>query len=336
MLDVFNDWHIGVDRGAGTTPESQWALRQYLIAKGASLLGENDILLNGDLFDKGNIPIHDVLQTFNVFADWLVDHKYKTLYLAAGNHDLNKTSNILSSFQFLARLLRRAFPDRVAVIEEPMMTPYGYVIPHLANQALFDHALTQVPECDNLFLHCNYDNNFAVEADQSLNLSREQALAFQGRNIIVAHEHYPRMVGKVIIPGNQFASSVSDWQQNGNKQHLRIEDGGTVRFIDTAIKADDYTEMRHDDLRVTDHKFVKVTGRVGAAESGAVVAQLNRFRTKHAAYVIANGVNTVSEDNSEVIAQSVEAIQAFNVWGALQEIFTKQEFAILQEVDQKG
>ncbi len=336
MLDVFNDWHIGVQRGAGTTPETQWALRQYLIAKGASLLGDNDTLINGDLFDQGNIPIHDVLQTFNVFADWLVLYPSRMLWLAAGNHDLNKTSNVLSSFQFLARLLRRAFPSRVVVIEEPTMMDYGYVIPHLANQALFDHALTQVPNCSHLFLHCNYDNNFAVEADQSLNLSPMQAGASSAERIIIAHEHYPRKSGKVLIPGNQFASSVSDWQQDGDKFFIRIGRDGTLEMVRSAIKADDYTEMPYDKLELSEHKFVKVTGRVSAIDSGAIVAQLNRFRAKHQAFVLTNSVDTVSEDNSVIIAQSVEAIQSFNVWKALEEIFTKQEFVILQEVHQKA
>ena len=43
---------------------------------------------------------------------------------------------------------------------------------------------------NTLFLHCNYDNNFAVESDQSLNLSADVAATLWiADHILIAHEH---------------------------------------------------------------------------------------------------------------------------------------------------
>lgn len=325
MLKVLNDVHIGVIRGAGTTPESQWALRQHILRSFKELLpidNSVDLMILGDLFDTANVPVHDVLATYEILSAWLAGSHGK-LYLVAGNHDLCKSSNVLSSFQFLGKLLEKYRPNRVQVIEKPVMIEYGYVIPHLANQALFDAALEAVPECNFVFAHCNYDNHFAAQSDQSLNMTAEQAKALKCHWIVLGHEHQARRALKVAIPGCQIMTSVSDCLGRNEIIHYEIDDQIWPRYSDFSGI---YTEMNWQELKLTDHKFVRVVGSAPAEEATAVVNAIARFRQVSKALVITNAVQIVSTDDSAIFEQSLENIQAFSIWNALQESLPEEDF----------
>jgi hypothetical protein len=270
------------------------------------------------------VSVHDVLSTFEVLADWLHDSK-KTLYCSAGNHDLSKTSNVLSSFQFLGRLLTRQFPKQYVHIEVPTMTPYGYVIPHLKNQTDFDAALTAVPQCENLFLHCNYDNNFAAQSDQSLNLSAEQAEESLAKRIVLGHEHHSRRLGKVQIPGNQVASSVADWQGKGDKFYW--EDGA---FCLCSARADEYAEVDWRELGAeVDHNFIKVVGNADADELSLALTALNKFRAQSSAFVVTNAIS-VGVDEGPAI--DMESVKGFSVLAALRGYLNENEMEVVESL----
>ena len=226
-LRILNDTHIGAIRSAGTTPITQWALRQHILSEFGRLLPQEheqeDCMILGDLFDTHNVPLYDFTATVTMLDKWLVQHPNNKLYNVLGNHDASKTSNILSSFQALGSLLSRH--TNYVHIEEPQETPYGYVIPHVRNQELFDYEVLKMPSTDYLFVHCNYDNHFAAQADQSLNLSAQQVAQCPARLVVFAHEHHARREGKVIIPGNQIATSVADWIPPKDKGFLVLEPG---------------------------------------------------------------------------------------------------------------
>ncbi|MFI3186045.1 MAG: hypothetical protein QX198_08705 [Methylococcaceae bacterium] len=324
MLTILNDVHIGVERVSGTTIESRYALRQHILSKFESLLPENDLMILGDLFDSYEIPIADLLYTYNVFRVWLL--KGYTLYLVCGNHDRSKTSNVMSSFDFLGALLKvRDECAQVQVIKAPVMTHYGYVIPHLANQDLFNVALKEVPECDNLYLHCNYDNFFAAQSDQSLNISKEQAEACKAKKIVIGHEHQYKTAGKVLLPGNQIATSVADWQHCDTKYYL--QDSTPVPHV---IRDSEYIEQGWKDLVVTTHNFVRVVGDATVAESSQVVTAIAKFRAKSPAFVVSNAVNIESGDGLGDFANSLEAVTAFDVWRALGEVLPSSDMEILR------
>jgi len=333
MLTVLNDVHIGVLRSAGTTPESQWLLRQdVLICFKALLPNCGDVLILGDLFDTGNVPIYDVLETYEILSAWLIAHPQSRLYSVAGNHDLNRTSTVLSSFQFLGKLLAGRFPNQYVHIEQPSMTPHGYVVPHLRNQDLFDAAIAAVPECKYLFLHCNYDNNFAAQSDQSLNLSKEQAEVCKAEKIVIAHEHHRRDFNRILIPGNQIGTSVSDWLPNVDKFLLEITEHGHS-WICAATRTDNLIELNYRELTQTLHKFVKVTGSVAAEELSGVLTTINKFRSKSPAFVVANGVTLLSEDGStEVFSQALESVKKFSVLEALRVHLTEEEFKVVESL----
>lgn len=330
MLTVLSDVHLGCIRAAGTTPITQYALRQHVLSEFKRLLPViGDLLINGDLLDQSNIPISDVLQTYITLNDWLTQHPDSKLYNSIGNHDRGKTSNVLSSFQFLGRLLKLAHPDRYVHIEEPMMTPHGYVIPHLRNQDLFNHALEQVPECPFLFLHANFDNGFAAQSDQSLNVSREQAEVSKARLIVFGHEHHKRIVGKVIIPGNQIATSVSDWLSPQDKGYVTITDG-KLDYVTSATRAAEFVELDWRNLEVSDHKFVRVAGGATGDEASDVVNAINAFRKKSDAFVITNAVAISTGSVKVDFDSTLTAVQHFSVMDALKEILTQQEFELLE------
>jgi hypothetical protein len=330
MLTVLSDIHIGAIRAAGTTPVTQYALRQHVLSEFKRLLpATGDLLLNGDLLDQSNIPISDVLQTYIILNDWLRENPESKLYNSTGNHDASKTSTVLSSFQFLGKLLKLAHPDRYVHIEEPMMTPHGYVIPHLRNQDLFNYALEQVPECSFLFVHANFDNGFAAQSDQSLNVSREQAEICKARLIVFGHEHHKRIVGKVIIPGNQIATSVSDWLSPQDKGYVTITNG-SLALIHNAIREQEFVELDWRNLEVSNHKFVRVSGEASGDEASDVVNAINAFRKKSDAFVITNAV-TISTGSVKVDFDSTLAsVQHFSVMDALKEIMTEEEMTVLE------
>lgn len=330
MLTCISDTHIGAIRSAGTTPVTQYALRQHVLSEFKRLLpSTGDLLLNGDLFDTNNIPISDVLQTYIILNDWLTQHPDSKLYNATGNHDASRTSNVLSSFQFLGKLLKLAHPDRYVHIEEPMMTPHGYVIPHLRNQDLFDHALSQVPECPFLFLHANFDNGFAAQSDQSLNVSREQAEICKARLIVFGHEHHKRIVGKVIIPGNQIATSVSDWLSPQDKGYVTVTNG-KLGYVTSAARAAEFVELDWRNLEISDHKFVRVSGEATSEEASDVVNTINAFRKKSDAFVITNAVAISTGGVKVDFDSTLASVQHFSVLDALKEIMTPEEMAVLE------
>lgn len=331
-LTILNDIHAGAVRSAGTTPESQLALREHIRSSFANLLpDEGDLLLNGDLLDSGNVSLLALFNILEVLTSWLDDHPTASLYNSAGNHDLSKSSNILSSFQMLGLILSKSYPGRYIHIEEPTMTPYGYIIPHLRNQDLFNVAIANVPATQYVFVHANFDNNFAAQSDQSLNVSRLQVETMPCQHIIFGHEHHGRNLGKVLIPGNQIASSVSDWLSPGDKKYVQLTQMGPV-LATSARRADEFIDLNWKNLEVTTHKFVRVSGAATEEELGSALAAINKFRNVSPALVISNGIETLSDDSTaEVFSSSLESVQAFDILAALRKILTKEEMSALEK-----
>lgn len=326
-LTILNDLHEGAERVAGTTAQSRWALKVHLRDSFKELLPENDLMILGDLFDTHNVQLLEVLEVYQMLSSWLL--KGYRLYLVAGNHDLSKSSNVMSSFDLLGALLKSVCPDRVVVITTPSMTQYGYVIPHLPDQTAFDAALETVPQCDYLFLHCNYHNFFAAQADQSLNLSAEQAEKVPATTIVIAHEHQHREVGKVRLPGNQIASSVADWQHCDTKVCYEITDG----VLSTRVvrqKAAEYIEQDWKNLEPSSMKFIRVVGEATAEQAPQVVTAIAKFRAASAALVITNAVQIAASEGLGAFSTSLETVQAFNVWQALEAVLEPAEIQTLK------
>lgn len=236
-LYIINDVHLGVKRISGTTPLTQSQVSQYIQDEFDGYLkthNDGNLLIDGDLFDSFEVAPQWVLACYFSLCNWLTRNPDFTLLLSAGNHDLHKNSGKLASFDLLAQLLTDRF-ENVIVIKEPFKTNDDgtnlYVVPHLPNQDLFNLALDEALNWDPgyLFLHANFDNNFAEEADHSLNVSMDQAKKLAKKHFVVfAHEHqYREPIDNVLIMGNNYPTSISDCLGNEQKFAWRIEDDGT-------------------------------------------------------------------------------------------------------------
>lgn len=235
---LVNDIHLGVTRSGGTTPKSAGLLKEWLLTQLHGLLmahTDKDVIINGDLFDAFAVPMLDALGFYIVACEWLDASKVESrvigqlpdsprLILVEGNHDWSKDNAKLSSFAFVARVLQAQYGDRVVVVSgEPKMVDEGlYIIPHMANQSLFDLALKSAEGLRDtlILLHANYDNKFALESDASLNVTAEwcnMTVAY-GNQLVFGHEHIGRRPAPgVLIAGNHFPSSVSDCLGNSKK-----------------------------------------------------------------------------------------------------------------------
>lgn len=335
-LTILNDLHIGAQRAAGTTPLTAWQLRQYLLEEFEKLVERvpGPLLILGDLFDTGHIPMADILRTWEILRKHCASGA--PLYLVQGNHDLEKTLTTLSSFQFLCRLLEAEFPNLVTVVDRPMALDAAdtYVIPHLPNQDLFDTALAAAPERRYLLVHCNYDNKFAVQSDHSLNMSQDQAMRAKCKHVIFAHEHQQKeaLNGKVIIIGNQFPSSVSDCLGNSAKSLLHIVPNGVPVRVGTWNREGEYAEQDWRSLRDSGEKFIRVVGEATAAEAAEVVSAISKFRNKAKALVVTNAVKIEGTADGEQIQITLEQVKAFDVLSALLECLDEREQTVVKRL----
>lgn len=345
-LSVINDTHIGAQRSAGTTPTTAWELRRQILSNFKDLLdlaNGGDLLINGDLFDKYSINYMDLLQAFTITSNWLVANPASTLYLSAGNHDLSTNSTKLSSFEFFADLLVQLYSTRVVKIKGSANLGLGrYVISHVPNQDLFNMELESVPSDTNwLFLHCNYDNHFAAEADHSLNISEEQAakICANGANIILAHEHQHKIVqfgaGYLYVVGNQIPTSVADCLGNDDKRMVVI--GADNKSLEEVIVWEAETDFARLDWReVADYtgpaRFIRVEGSAQASEANVVVSTISKFRNNSTALVVTNSVRIETEEGFFEFDQAAEEVKSFQVLDALLAMLTEEEAAVVKNV----
>lgn len=345
---VVNDVHIGVERVAGTTPSSAAELRQSLLEAYAELLAlDDEVLVNGDLFDTYNIPLSDLLQTYRTTAAWLSESNKRSIHLIPGNHCLSKNSANLSSFELMGRLLQSQFGPRVAYIQGGAWVDQArglYAISHVVNQSIFDMELDRLPDgVKYLFLHANYDSGHAAEAAHSLNLGREQGkeLTAKGITIVMGHEHQGRTAwkGKLIITGNPRPSSVSDCMAHGDgqldgKKHALVIDDRGHRLIETWKQDGNFVEVDWRDLGnfTGEHKFIRVTGKADAEEAADVIKAIATFRKGSQAFVVTNAVKIaqlVDVDGLEVTAEDVRNVDVVSM---LLESLTEEQAAVVRQL----
>jgi hypothetical protein len=354
-----NDLHLGVQRVGGTTVPSAMALREFAHAQHRKLLGiaaqsgAERVVYNGDLTDVFDIDLRDAIEIFVVVREFMDENPDVEVVWGEGNHDLSKDSSKLGTVAFIGRILQGMYPGRFLLVEQPTQLDDGiYMIPHLANQVMFDAALDAVPDGTKyLFLHCNFDNTFAGQQDHSLNLTRDQAKGLRGRGVtvILGHEHQGRDVlgGAVIIVGNQFPTSISDClphgdgQKDGKKYCLLINEDGTTERIETWEPEQGgtgdgwYGEIDWRELRTaeeTGRGFLRVTGTATAAEAADVVKEISWFRQRSQSFVVTSAVKVEKPDGMEDLPDSLEDLQQVNVLELLYGMLEPDQAAKIREL----
>lgn len=342
-VTVLNDLHLGVQRCAGTTPVSAQALRDWLMQSYADTLAalpeDETLLLNGDVFDGYAVPLSVVGQFVQTTADWLRGTR-RYVVMSRGNHDISRDSTNLSSFDFAGQVLKLLAPAQVTVVTAPQAFDFGYVVPHAANQDIFNAWLGEVPAGCCVFLHANFSSGFAARSDHSLDLSFEQAselIEQHGCSLVFAHEHQARAAfgDRLIITGNQWPSSIADCLNNpGNKKHhLRIAAGGhTLRR--TWDGTEDFAEIPWHDLASsnTSARFIRVTGEATAAEAADMVNTIARYRRDSQAFVISNAVSVEGRKLEDGAEATVEALKTFNPLDLVLELLEPKQAAKIRKL----
>lgn len=299
---IINDPHLGVRRQGGATPASRKALEEYMFREFKKLLEipHDNLVILGDLYDKRNVPEHNMLRTVMMLYDrWCI--------VVLGNHDLGGVAGgpTMSSAEFVAEMAK------VQVAKEPtfFLDDDIYIIPHLYSQEEFDVAVQNVPENVNLLTHCNIDSPWS-HGDHSLNLSKEQIndLDKKGVKVLAAHEHPARdYMNNVTVIGNQFPSSIADCL-GGDKRAVVINDG-TVEFVTTWSQADHFSELDWSDITDTGKEFIRITGNCSLAEYSGIVKEVNELRKNSDAFIIANAVSVETTDTT----LTKEEVTQFNI-----------------------
>lgn len=367
---LVNDIHLGVHRASGTTPQSAMMIREYLLESFRALLMKHldkDVVVNGDLFDAFSIALVDALGAYQVLRDWLLASRERDytsegwigpkLFAGMGNHDWSKDSNKLSTFHFILSLLHAEFGERIVLVDKPQWIELGaiYMVPHMPNQDLFDLALKQVYQVEEgiLLLHANWNNDFAIESDHSLNVSEAQSksLVERGWTLVFGHEHQARTALErsvpdfsraadwgVIVTGNQWPSSVADCQNNPDDRkyaHI-IETDLSLTPIETWDAEDDFHQLRwNDELAGYSGfaRFIRVCGEAAASEAPDVVKAISDFRQgADGVFVVTNGVVVEGAANMGELKATAETIKSFDVMGYLLEQLDPPQAAKVKEL----
>lgn len=354
---VINDLHLGVQRSGGTTRQSAEELREWGHRQHAKLLniaaekGCTDVIVNGDLSDVYDLPLAQALEIYSVVDEFLTANPGIRLYWALGNHDLSKDSARLGTVAFIGAILSAKYTNFYLVNSPQPICDGWYVIPHVANQDLFELELDRVPDGTKwLFLHCNFDNKFACQSDHSLDLSRARAKALKERGIkiVLGHEHQGREVlgGNVIIVGNQFPTSVADCLPHGDSQrdgtkHALIIDGDSHRYYTTWCPDDAdgwYAEVDWKELADVEEEgrgFIRVVGDATVAESSDAIKAIATFRQRSKSFVVTNAVKVESLESLEELAESIEDVRSVNVAEMLMELLDPKEREVVQSLFEK-
>lgn len=346
-MHVLNDIHMGVKRTAGTTPASQKALADWQMQQFRKLLDgvPGRLLINGDLFDTFDVDNQALLRTYEAFCDWLEDSPVRQLYLVAGNHDLSKDSAKLSAFHLLGRLIERRFDakrvwsvtgcgQRVGLALHPDEV---WVIPHVANQDLFDAELARIPaDARFVLLHCNYDNRFAEQADHSLNLSEQAAEKIPGF-IVLGHEHQHRFAldERVVVVGNQIPTSVADCLGAKHKYVAFLDQKiGGVRLEPCLEVSSVYTQLDWRELAAYsgEHLFIRVSGPASADKAADALTAIAKFRARSEAFVITNAIEVEGTSIMEGVVQSIERAKSFDVIEAVLSMLDDKERAVVRRL----
>ncbi len=346
---LINDIHLGAQRVAGTTQASQLTIRLYLLEKLEELLFQHtdkDAIVNGDLFDAFWVQVLDALAFYDIARRWLIASGGK-MRVGRGNHDGSKDSSKLSSFDMVCRILQTEFPGRFLGVAEPQWLDGNiYMVPHMANQDLFDLALSKVAEFKFgegmgglLLLHANWNNHFTIESDHSLNVSEEQSkrLVDAGWTLIFGHEHQKREPAQgVIVTGNQWPSSVADCLNNPDNvkaAHI-IKANGTLEPIITWRAEDDFAEVDWRELGNYDGnaRFIRVVGEANSDEGADVIDTISRYRRDTEVFVVTNAVVVEGVADMGELKATAENIKAFDVMGYLLEQLDPEQAAKVRDL----
>lgn len=311
MYTIISDLHLGMKRTTGVTVQSSAAFYEFQLKHFKQMLEAhpgNDLIILGDLFASSTVPYTVVWDALRILQGFPHD-----IILVRANHDISKDRTQMAGFDFLCKLL----PKAIAVTEPYALNNVAMIIPHAANQTIFDQQIEAAAETYQVLLtHANFDNHFAQASDHSLDFTADQAKAFE--RIISGHEHNARTVGNVHMLGAQWPCSIAEV----TPKFYHIWDGGyELEAIPSPAKFE-YVEADWSDLDgiPTSANFVRVTGVATAEQAGQVIDQVNRYRQTSSAFYITNSVKIGEIDLGDIENVTEETLSGFDPVQALLEL----------------
>jgi hypothetical protein len=360
MTLLINDFHAGMKRSAGVTPTSLEALRAYQFSAMRELLAgtqERHLTSVGDLFDSFEVDTRDWLETYMLLHDWLA--RGRSLTLVAGNHDVSKRGDKVSSFESLCTVLVSAFHGQVQVVaidqwDEVWNSENLYALAHCSNQDRFDlqldELLGKLEHGATLLLHANYHNHFASCSDHSLNVSEEVAKKFIDRGITLAfaHEHQARREmpqgskqtgAEVLVFGNQVPTAIADCLGNDRK-YAHVLSNGHLSKVETWRRDGEagFAQVNWRDLADYDGDagFIRVCGEAKASEAADVLNLIAKFRQKSDAFVVSNAVEIEGVIQQGELKMTAEQAKGFDVPGFVRERLDDWEFELFETLLKKS
>jgi len=315
MIDlIISDLHLCPQRQGGTTIESRAALEDWQFSELAKILEHphDRLIIAGDLFDKSSVTDIVLKRTFDLLRN------EKEVIILRGNHDeKSQKINDICSLELLSHLL----PNVHLIFDEPETIGNCHFIPHCFSQELFDKYISEVPYGKNVFLHCNYDNYFATEADHSLNLSKEQKeqLRYKGSRIFLGHEHTFNTDDEVFRFGCTLPTSIADCI-GGEKVYWIFDENYLAP--ETAWIETDFIDVNYADLdTIGDQHFIRISGECAIEEFQKISRDISKLRAESKAFIISNNVKVLSS-NKDIL--SLEEVTKINVIDMLLELIPDQ------------
>ena len=318
---IISDLHIDPLRQGGTTMESRVALADYIQENLRRVVQEEDpdrVIVVGDIFARRTVSekaLAEFWKTLQLGPEWI---------LMRGNHDANSDKyGDICALQAIDIMT----DDRVRVIfDGPESIGTYHFIPHMFNQEQFDRALEEIPAmAKTVFIHANWNNNFAVMADHSLNLSLEQAKKIEanGQTIILGHEHIPAdKLENTFIVGCLTPTMLPDI--DGPKRALVFVDekpAGQIPTWPPQLTSFQKIQPHEIDDLVGNPQFIEVYGECSPVESAEITKAIGKLRAKSSAFIVKNGIKII---RPEVTGPDQQEIAAFNVVDIFMDLVPEQ------------
>lgn len=173
-----------------------------------------DSLILGDLFDTKEVIRG---KSLNLVYTRLKNSKLK-FYILVGNHDYHNLDCEDHSLQVLKEL------PNVTVVDAPIESPYGYMLPYMHDQVKLKEALKKLPKNSILFGHLDvisfdYGNGYISESGLDLKDLKKF------KNVISGHYHKYQVKDNLTYLGTPYSHSFGESNQD---KYIGIWDSETL------------------------------------------------------------------------------------------------------------
>jgi len=302
---LLSDLHFNCLRQGGTTDASRIALEDHLFEKAQNIIDtipHDKIIIVGDWSAKNSVSEKTILKSYNLLKD-------REVIILRGNHDEGSMRvGEICGLELLGALL----PKTQLVFHEPQAIDGMCFVPHTFDQKTFDAHVEAVGESQLIFLHANYANSFTEHADHSLNFSSDQhkEMKKRGNTCVMGHEHQARDLENLYILGCTYPTSISDCLGGSKRAMVYDSETKTFESIETWNQEEEYIEIPWQDIRLTNHNFVRIVGECSVVEYPEIVRNVGKLRKESSAFIVANAVKVIVEEREQT---NKEEVTGFNI-----------------------